>query len=255
MPPAPITPIATLAELEEACGGEEIVLWTAQDLRPGVRAWRCGAAVAVAAPGVCARDRIAVHTAPANSAQAQAQAEAEAARLARHAAAECGPTYRLFGEAGLITRLAGPERPATVFSWMSTRTPPPRPAGAHWLEPALDTQVAALLADHHPGSYATPGMPGVHRWAGARHDGALAAVAADAWSTRATGFLAGVATAAHARGHGLARRVCAFVTAELLTTRRSVALMVDDWNTAAIAVYEHLGYTARPVASAPPPET
>ena len=80
--------------------------------------------------------------------------------------------------------------------------------------------------------------------------GELLSVAADAWSAPEVGFLAGVATRAEARGQGLSREVCAFVTAELVKRHGRVGLMVDGDNDAAIAVYRRLGYTYRAVAAA-----
>jgi predicted GNAT family acetyltransferase len=61
------------------------------------------------------------------------------------------------------------------------------------------------------------------------------------------GLLAGVATAAAYRGRGLAERVCRWVTRELVSSYGRAALMVDDDNAAAIAVYERIGYRIRPV--------
>ncbi|MEU8249712.1 GNAT family N-acetyltransferase [Nonomuraea sp. NPDC048916] len=111
-----------------------------------------------------------------------------------------------------------------------------------WLVPEDDAEVAALLAEAAPGSYAVPGGAGVRRWAGLRVEGRLAAVAADAWSAPSVGLLAGVATAAPFRGRGLAERVCRWVSGELVAAHGRVALMVDDDNPAAIGVYERIGY-------------
>jgi predicted GNAT family acetyltransferase len=90
-------------------------------------------------------------------------------------------------------------------------------------------------------------MAGVSRWAGSRVDGVLAAVAADAWSAPSVGLLAGVATGARFRGRGLAERLCAWVSGELVAARGRAALMVDDENAAAIGVYERIGYVRRRV--------
>ena len=57
------------------------------------------------------------------------------------------------------------------------------------------------------------------------HPGELLSVAADAWSAPEVGFLAGVATRPVARGKGLSRQVCGFVTAELLKRHRRAALL------------------------------
>ena len=80
--------------------------------------------------------------------------------------------------------------------------------------------------------------------------GELLSIAADAWSAPEVGFLAGVATRSVARGKGLSRQVCGFVTAELVKRHGRAALMVDRDNAAAIAVYRRLGYTYRSVAAA-----
>nr|MBO2475938.1 hypothetical protein [Actinomycetales bacterium] len=80
--------------------------------------------------------------------------------------------------------------------------------------------------------------------------GELLAVAADAWSAPTVGLLAGVATAVPARGRGLGERICRFVVEELLATYGRASLMVDDWNAAAIRVYERIGFARRPVAAA-----
>lgn len=110
--------------------------------------------------------------------------------------------------------------------------------------------MAALLAEFAPESYAVPGIAGVSRWAGLRVGGRLAAVAADAWSAPTVGLLAGVATAGPFRGRGLAERVCRWVSAELVAAYGRAALMVDDWNVAALGVYERIGYRRMRVAAA-----
>ena len=74
-----------------------------------------------------------------------------------------------------------------------------------------------------------------------------ASVAADAWSAPSVGFLAGVATGGAMAGTGMAERVCRWVSRELVAAHGRAALMVDDDNLTAIAVYERLGYRRRPV--------
>ncbi|GIF08156.1 GNAT family N-acetyltransferase [Actinoplanes siamensis] len=91
----------------------------------------------------------------------------------------------------------------------------------------------------------------MRRWAGLRDDGGrLVAVAADAWSTVETGFLAGVTTRPDARGRGLAADLCAFATDELLAGRERVALLADYTNVPAVRTYQRLGFRIRRVAAA-----
>ncbi|WP_218007237.1 GNAT family N-acetyltransferase [Microtetraspora fusca] len=241
-------PLASAAEVAEACADDDLIVWAAQGMRPGVRAWALGDAVAVASPGASRRDRLAIR----GSAKC-------ALPLARYALAEAGPTYRPFGDAELVRAIsAGVEglTEAVGFSWMVTRSaPPPRgeAAGdgeAGWLRPRADPEIATLLADANPSSYAVPGVERVSRWAGVRDvSGELVVVAADAWSAPTVGLMAGVATAAPARGRGLAERVCRFVTRALVAEHGRAALMVDDWNDSAIRLYERLGYARRCVAA------
>jgi predicted GNAT family acetyltransferase len=75
-------------------------------------------------------------------------------------------------------------------------------------------------------------------------------VAAEAWPVPGIGFLAGVATHPDARGRGLAKRLCAFVTDDLLRDNERVALFVDYWNEAALRTYRRLGFTLRPLGAA-----
>ncbi|MEU6411574.1 GNAT family N-acetyltransferase [Microbispora sp. NPDC046933] len=243
------------AEVVAASGDDDLVVWAAQGMRPGVRAWAYGEAVVVAGPETARRDRLAV------------RGEAgQVVPLLRHALAESGPSYRPIGDAALIERVvaAVPELKLDGhFSWMGAeKLAPPRrnatgPEGAgregaaSWLADSAAPEVAELLAAANPGSYAVPGLPRVRRWAGVRDgSGVLLAVAADAWSAPTVGLLAGVATAVSARGRGLGERVCRFVVSALLAEHGRAALMVDDWNQAAIVVYERLGFTRRRVAVA-----
>ncbi|KAB8189065.1 GNAT family N-acetyltransferase [Nonomuraea phyllanthi] len=235
------------AEVAAACGDDDLLVWVAQGLRGGARAWTLetgrGSAVVAAAPGVSRRDRLGMWG-----------DAACAVPLVRHVLAEMGPSYRPFGERELVrevaARLPG-VRPAGRFSWMSLsgaaqeRAPAAVAGEVGWLAKDADAQVAALLAAEAPDSYAVPGLPGVSRWAGANVAGELAAVAAEAWSAPTVGLLAGVATRARFRGRGLAERVCRWVTGELLAAYGRAALMVDDENAAAITVYERIGYRRR----------
>ncbi|MEU6431839.1 GNAT family N-acetyltransferase [Microbispora sp. NPDC046973] len=242
------------AEVAAASGDDDLVVWAAQGMRPGVRAWAYGDAVAVASPEASRRDRLVVRG-----------TAARVVPLVRHALAEAGPSYRPLGDAALIEQVveAAPElEPAACFSWMGTeKLAPPREdatggevtgrqGSVSWLADSAAPEVAALLAAANPDSYAVPGLPRVRRWAGVRDgSGALLAVAADAWSAPTVGLLAGVATAAPARGRGLGERVCRFVASALLAEHGRVALMVDDWNRAAVVVYERLGFARRRVAA------
>ncbi|MFI0420635.1 GNAT family N-acetyltransferase [Spongiactinospora sp. 9N601] len=233
--------MTALAEVRAVAGDDSLVMWAAQRLDGGVRAFRLGDAVAVASPDLCRRDRLAV-AGPAGA----------AARLVAHTLGECGTTYRPLGGDELITQVARRVtglRVAARFVWMDTTTPPPPGpppgggyGGAVWLPAAAAGEVAALLADASPDAYAVPGLPGVRAWAGIRHGQTLAAVAADAWSAPTAGLLAGVATAVPARGRGLGERVCRFVTEHLIAAHGRACLMADGWNTAAIALYRRLGY-------------
>ncbi|GAB3896123.1 GNAT family N-acetyltransferase [Microbispora bryophytorum] len=256
------------AEVVAASGDDDLVVWAAQGMRPGVRAWAYGDAVAVASPAASRRDRLVVRGTAGGT---TGDTAARLVPLVRHALAEAGPSYRPLGDAALIEQVvaAVPElEPAVGFSWMGTeKLAPPRQEAtgpevigaegayregtASWLADSAAPEVAALLAAANPGSYAVPGLPRVRRWAGVRDggSGALLAVAADAWSAPTVGLLAGVATAAPARGRGLGERVCRFVASALLAEHGRAALMVDDWNRAAVVVYERLGFARRRVAA------
>ena len=222
------------------------VRWAAQarpdgSLGPGVRAWRHGSAVAVAAPDLSRRDRLAVAGGPDDP--------DDAVRVVREALARVGAGYRPFGEAALATRIA--ERvdgfvPGPDFLWMETATPTGAgaDAGARWLTAREERAAAALFDAHFPGSYALPGRAGARRWAGVFDGPDVVALAADAWSGYGCGLLAGVLTRPAARGRGLGRAVCGFLVDELVAEYGRAALMVDGDNPAAIAVYEGLGMRA-----------
>lgn len=233
--------------LARACGGDPLVLWAAQTLRPGVRAWSKGGAVAVATPALSNRDRLAVHG-PAGP----------VASLLEPVLEWAGPSYRVLGPAQLVAAVAGRVRGLCVagrFGWMETdrdATPPPGdpPPGAGWLGPADGTEVADILQSALPESHARPGVAGVRRWAGIRVDGRLAAVAADAWSTSPVGFVSGVATRPHLQGQGFGRAVVRFLLEAMARDHPHVGLFVDGGNEPAIKLYRSLGMALRPVAAA-----
>jgi ribosomal protein S18 acetylase RimI-like enzyme len=174
------------------------------------------------------------------------------ARLVGGVLAEVGPSFRPFGPEELVRELADrvPELEfSAAFGWMETTEIPDVTTTAAWLDG--DAGVEELLTEASPSSYAWPGRSGVRRWAAVTGAaGRLLSIAADAWSAPEIGFLAGVATHPVARGKGLSRQVCGFVTTELLKQHERAALMVDRDNAAAIALYRKLGYTYRSVAAA-----
>ncbi len=266
--------LRTHTDLKAAAGGDLLIVWAAQGMRPGVRAWASGDSVVVACPDLSRRHRIAVRgDAP------------TVATLVREALRHVGPAYRPFGDIDLIKDVVArlPELEFSAqFGWMDTgealpsgaaleekqtteshgdsahgdsahgdlASPDPSP-GVEWLKPDMDPEVTALLEVAAPKSYAWPGVPWIRRWAGVRDPaGQLVAVAADAWPAPEVGFIAGVATHPQARGRGYARAVCRMVRDSLLADHGRVALMVDDDNAPAIALYRSLGMRWRPVAAA-----
>ncbi|MFE0153724.1 GNAT family N-acetyltransferase [Nonomuraea sp. NPDC059007] len=235
------------AQVRAACGGDDLLMWAAQGLGPGARAWSLGDAVVTAAPDLARRARLAV-----------SGSTASAVPLVRHALAELGPAYRPLGDTRTIAEVAAKVDGMEVageFSWMSLLREPAVPVPADslevgWLPGETSPEVTALLAAFAPESYAVPGAAGVRRWAGLRAEGRLAAVAADAWSAPDVGLLAGVATAGPFRGKGLGERVCRWVSRELVHAYGRAALMVDDDNGPALGVYTRIGYTRRRIAAA-----
>ncbi|MDI6103538.1 GNAT family N-acetyltransferase [Actinoplanes sp. NEAU-A12] len=232
---------------------------------PGARVWRRPDAVVVACPDLSHWDRLVMNGEP-----------AAVAKLLREVLAETGETFRPFGTEELVNEVVArvPElEVSATFAWMETTQPVRRcgsaergqrggPAGAVrrgattgptpvWLGEDEWPEVTEMMREAYPESYAWPGAAGVHRWAGIRGDGGeLLTVAAEAWSTREIGFMSGVATRPSARGRGLGAAICAFAADELLAGRERVALLVDYWNTAALATYTRLGFTTRRVAAA-----
>lgn len=218
---------------------DPLLRWSSQSLRPGRggAAWAHGDAVAVWAPGLYRRDRLVLAGPPADVAVLLREHDRPGARPLM--------TAELAGE--LAAEL---DRPLLgVFGWMERIGSVDAPSdGARWLAEDEWGEVEALLRRANPDSWAWPGEPRTTRWAGLRaEDGALAAVAADAWSTPGVGFIAGVATDPVHRGRSLSTRVCAFVAGALLAEHGTCALMVDSGNRAAIGVYRRLGFAYRSV--------
>jgi FR47-like protein len=219
---------------------DPLLAWSAQDGRAGTRTWTHGDATAIAYPALSRRDRIAVRG-----------SVRDVTDLLREILPLVGPTYRPLGDEDLITAVAGEISELELagrFAWMETTDPIGATPGPAWLDQTDD--VAALLDAAFPDSYARPGADGVRRWAGIRHNDELVATAAEAWSVRDVGFMAGVTTRIDARGRGLAKAICGFVTDELLKEHPRVALFADYWNEAAIATYRALGFKLRPLAAA-----
>jgi ribosomal protein S18 acetylase RimI-like enzyme len=221
---------------------DPLLLWAAD--QPGARFWIRAGAMAVACADLCHYDRVAIHGDPA----------AVAALLRDEVLPEVGPTYRPVGAEDLVVAVAArlPQlKVAGRFAWMETTAPVDRKQAGRWLfDDELDG-VSALLDEHFPKSYARPGGHGVYRWAGLHDvDGNLVAVAADAWTTPAVGFLAGVVTHPLLRGRGIAQALCAYVTNELAAGRTRVALLADYDNVAAVTAYRKLGFDLRPLAAA-----
>ncbi|WP_253195020.1 GNAT family N-acetyltransferase [Streptomyces sp. MP131-18] len=240
--------LVRLGDIHRAADGCGALIWAAQGRGdgspgPGVRAWRHGAALAVASPNP-QQDRLVV-----------GGDGADAGVLLRRVLDRVGPSYRLLGEAALIGDLMR-QLPGLVpvhhFLWMETMSPTGAgAAGVRWLDARGERQAAALFDRFFPDSYAQPGREGVRRWAGVLDEvnGGAAAeplvVAADAWSAAGCGFMGGVVTHPAARGRGLARAVCGFVVDALVARYGRTALMVLTGNAPAIATYERLGMTKR----------
>lgn len=245
-----VTGLRDTRSLARACKDDPLVLWAAQTLRPGVRAWAAAGAVAVATPSLSNRDRLAVCGPP-----------GPVAALLDAVREETGPSYRVLGPAQLVATVAERIDGLSVagrFGWMETVREAPVPAAdpgqqpheAGWLGPADGSEVAEILQSALPESHARPGVPGVRRWAGIRADGCLAAVAADAWSTRPVGFVSGVATRPHLQGLGFGRAVVRFLFEAMRRDHPRLGLFVDGGNEAAIRLYKSLGMALRPVAAA-----
>ncbi|GAB2615049.1 hypothetical protein Aab01nite_27260 [Paractinoplanes abujensis] len=234
----------TTAELADVTGADPLTMWAAE--RPGASIWAVPGAAVVAAPGLSRRDRLVVHGEP-----------GAVAALLGKVLPEVGPSFRPLGAEELVVAVAERVPGLSVagrFAWMETSTPPGEPNEAgepRWLREGELGEAAALLAEAFPASYAQVGAAGVARWAGLRDEGGrLVAIAADAWSSPRTGFLAGVTTRPGHRGRGRAATLCSFVVRELLRGRERVALFADYDNVAAVATYRKLGFALGPLAAA-----
>ncbi|MEW2621393.1 GNAT family N-acetyltransferase [Streptomyces sp. NPDC048106] len=240
---ADLRELHSIHDLRSAAHGDALLLWAAGDLSHGTRVFSLGEAAAVTAPTLSGRDRLAV-TGPSD----------DAADLIRAVLPQVGPTFRPIGDEDLIRGLVTcvPElEMVDAFGWMQTEASASRRDGAAWLAASDRSDIARLLDEAFPKSYARPDRPGVRRWAGARDEsGTLLACAADAWSAPSVGFLAGVATAEQARGRGIATAVCSLVLDSLVVDHGLAALIVDSWNTAAVHLYRGLGLSWRPLAAA-----
>ncbi|WP_042439063.1 GNAT family N-acetyltransferase [Streptacidiphilus albus] len=239
--------------LAALCDDDSLLLWAAQGLTRRVggtsRAWTLDGAVAVAAPDLSGRDRIALHAADPAGLHA-------AVALFRQVLAEVGPGYRALGEpavvAAAVEQLPGLQ-PTSPFSWMErTAAEAPLPTGrASRLGPADEPAVADLLDLAFADSHAHPDRPGVEQWVGVRGAAReLLAVAALAWSAPTVGLLAGVAVHPAARGRGLAAQVCGHAVREALAAHGRVALLVNDDNAPAVRLYRGLGLRRRTMAAA-----
>jgi GNAT superfamily N-acetyltransferase len=205
-----------------------------------------GSALVVAATGLAGRDRAAV-----------TGAVTDIAPVIGELLASPGPRYRALGDDQTIRELCErvPGLTATPsFGWMTASQVPCRDAaGARLASRGEQAGIAHVLDEALPDSLARPGRPGVARWWVAADETGVAACAADAWSAPTVGHLAGVATAARARGRGLGRSVTVVALLALLHDYGSAALMVEADNVAAQSLYRSLGMSYRPVRAAIPP--
>ncbi|WP_432003502.1 GNAT family N-acetyltransferase [Streptomyces sioyaensis] len=257
---------------------------------PGIRAFAApdGSAVAVASPALSGHDRLAVHGEPRTATPLVRDVLRAVGRSYRpiggrelihavHAAlpwqlqqvANFGWMERSRGWAGGLaptgpdeaggSGATGPDEAGAPAGTGPDEASAPAPGR---LTAADGDEIAALFDAAFPDSYAHPSRPGVQRWFGVRErapraddgrtaaGGPLVSVAAHAWCAPDLGCLAGVATAATARGRGLGRAVCKVAVEDALARYGTVALMVADANRAALDLYRSLGLVHRPLAAA-----
>lgn len=232
--------LRTRGEVAEASGADPQCMWAAQGLLSGGGAWAKAGAIVVGCPALSGRDRLIVHG-----------SAAPAADLVHVAIEALGPGYAVIGDPplmkSLLSRITWLE-PRGYFGWMDGISRPRHDPvhQARWLSRQEWGAADTVLSLAYPDSFARPGGPGVSRWAGIRDAaGSLTSIAADAWSTPGLGFVAGLAVVPAARRTGQGRDVCAFVLESLLAAHGRVAMMVRDWNEAAISIYAGLGLTYR----------
>jgi GNAT superfamily N-acetyltransferase len=230
--------LRTTADVQNA-SSDPMVRWAAQALSAGGAAWEHRGAVAVHAPHLTRRRRL-VMSGP---------AEGVASLLAAHGR---GVDLRPLLERPLAHEVASlmptPWVEDKPFGWMDRSGTLPLPDDVSWLSHP-DNDVPPLLRAANPDSWAWPGEPGVHRWAGIHASGTLVATAAEAWSSTDVGFMMGVAVHPSHTGQGLGHRVCQFVTSSLLSLSGTCALFVENHNAPAIALYRKLGFAYRDVTT------
>ena len=124
----------SFADVQSAAGGDALVLWAAADLAQGTRAFSVGAAVAVAAPGLSGRDRLAV-----------AGPASDAAALVRAVLPQVGPTFRPVGDEELIRHLVTGVAElefVAAFGWMQTEIATGSGGAASWLAASDHADIA-----------------------------------------------------------------------------------------------------------------
>ncbi|MFJ1755117.1 GNAT family N-acetyltransferase [Kitasatospora sp. NPDC088134] len=246
--------LTAVADLSAASDDDALLLWAAQGLTRGARAWTRGRAVAVACPALSGRDRIAVR----GPVEELSPLLAEVIDLV-------GPTYRPLGDADLLAGLAARDDRLELrgrFGWMDRTGPLGDGAAggavdgaavvAGWLGPAESGAAGELMDRHFPDSHAHPRRAGATAWAGVRDaEGRLTALAADAWPAPEVGLLAGVvADPGRGRGRGHAEAACRLVLTRILERSPRAALMVHEWNAPAIRLYRRFGLAYRPLDAA-----
>jgi predicted GNAT family acetyltransferase len=120
--------------------------------------------------------------------------------------------------------------------------------GVEMLGDADSAEMLALATLTEPGPFFSRTHT-MGRFIGVRIDGRLAAMAGERMRFPGHAELSGVCTHPDFRGRGLARRLSAAVTAEI--QRRGEKPFLHAWttNTAAIALYESLGFVVRTTVS------